>query len=61
MQLQKLDPVSLQHVAEPDKAPWLEIGEGEHAIRLYFQSEINKKTFLETEVRMYQAFSQVLA
>jgi hypothetical protein len=56
MQLQKIDPVSLQRVAELDKAPCLEIGEGEHVIKLYFQSEVNKKVFMEMDVKSCEGF-----
>ena len=45
-----LDPISLEDVTDLEQAPFVVEGEGDHAIKIYFQSEDNKREYLEPEV-----------
>jgi hypothetical protein len=45
-----LDPISLEDVTDLEQAPFVVEGEGDHAIKIYFQSEDNKREYLELEV-----------
>lgn len=50
MRTSTLDPISLEDVTDLDNAPFVEEGEGDNAIRIYFQSEANRREYLEMEV-----------
>ena len=45
-----LDPISLEDVTELDSAPSVIEGEGKNAIKIYFQTEQNRREYLEMEV-----------
>ena len=45
-----LDPITLNDVKDLENAPCVIEGEGDSALRIYFESEENKKLYLETEV-----------
>ncbi len=45
-----LDPISLEDVTDLEQAPFVVEGEGENAIKIYFQSEANKREYLALEV-----------
>lgn len=40
------DPISGNDVRNLDQAPFVIEGEGEHALKIYFESEANKKVYL---------------
>jgi hypothetical protein len=43
-----LDPISLNDVTDTENAPCLIEGEGDNALRIYFESEANKQAYLDT-------------
>ena len=43
-----LDPITLKDVTDLDNAPYLIEGEGENALRIYFESEQNRREYLDT-------------
>ena len=43
-----LDPITLKDVTDLDNAPYLIEGEGENALRIYFESEQNRREYLNT-------------
>jgi len=45
-----LDPISLNDVTDIDNAPYIVEGEGNGALKIYFESEENKQAYLETPV-----------
>jgi len=45
-----LDPVSLNDVTDIDNAPYVVEGEGNGALKIYFESEENKQEYLDTPV-----------
>ena len=45
-----LDPISLEDVTNLEQAPFVVEGEGANAIKIYFQSEENKREYLALEV-----------
>lgn len=45
-----LDPVTLNDVTDIKNAPFVIEGEGEGAIKIYFESEENKQAYLDTPV-----------
>jgi len=44
------DPVSLVDVRNPESHPFVVEGEGENALKIYFENEDNKNTYLGIEV-----------
>jgi hypothetical protein len=50
MRVTTLDPISLEDVTDLEFAPFLIEGEGDHAIKIYFQTEENRRSYLEMEV-----------
>jgi hypothetical protein len=50
MRVTTLDPITLEDVTDLEFAPFLIEGEGEHAIKIYFQTEENRRSYLEMEV-----------
>ena len=50
MRTSTLDPISLEDVTDPGNAPFVIEGSGDSAIRIYFQSEDNRRAYLEMEV-----------
>jgi hypothetical protein len=50
MRVSTLDPISLEDVTELDSAPFVIEGEGDNAIKIYFQTEQNRCEYLEMEV-----------
>ena len=45
-----LDPISLNDVTDIDNAPYIVEGEGNGALKIYFESEENKQEYLDTPV-----------
>ena len=45
-----LDPITLNDVTDLENAPYVIEGEGDSALRIYFESEKNKQEYLNTEV-----------
>jgi hypothetical protein len=45
-----LDPITLNDVTDLENAPFVIEGEGDGALRIYFESEANKQEYLNTEV-----------
>lgn len=41
-----LDPISMNDVIDTDNAPFVIEGEGENALKVYFESERNKQEYL---------------
>ena len=50
MRITTLDPVTLEDVTDLESAPYLIEGQGEHALKIYFASEDNKREYLDLEV-----------
>ena len=42
-----LDPISMQDVTNLEKAPYVIEGDGDYALKIYFESEQNKQTYME--------------
>jgi hypothetical protein len=45
-----LDPISLNDVEDVDNAPYVIEGEGANALKIYFESEHNRREYLETPI-----------
>jgi YHS domain-containing protein len=45
-----LDPVSLNDVTDIENAPYIVEGQGDGALKIYFESEENKQEYLDTPV-----------
>ena len=45
-----LDPITLNDVTDIDNAPYVIEGEGDGALKIYFESEENKQEYLDTPV-----------
>lgn len=43
------DPITLNDVANPADAPFVVEGQGASMVKIYFESEANKREYLETE------------
>jgi hypothetical protein len=43
-----LDPITLNDVTDLENAPFVLEGEGDGALKVYFESEANKKAYLDT-------------
>ncbi len=43
-----LDPISLNDVTDIENAPYIIEGEGPNALKIYFESEENKREYLNT-------------
>ena len=52
-----LDPISLNDVTDIDNAPYVVEGEGDGALKIYFESEENKQEYLDTPVHGSQDMS----
>ncbi len=50
MRVTTLDPISLNDVTDIENACYHIEGEGENAIKIYFESEANKQEYLNMEV-----------
>jgi len=50
MRVTTLDPISLEDVTDLDQAPYVVEGAGDSAIKIYFQSEDNRREYLEMEM-----------
>ena len=50
MNIHTLDPMTLNDVTDLDNAPYVIEGEGQGAIKIYFESEENKNEYLEMEM-----------
>jgi len=50
MRVSTLDPISLEDVTELDSAPFVIEGEGANAIKIHFQTEQNRREYVEMEV-----------
>ena len=52
-----LDPITLNDVTDIENAPYVIEGEGDGALKIYFESEANKQTYLDTPVHSSQDMS----
>ena len=43
-----LDPITLQDVTDLENAPYIVEGDGDGAIKIYFESEENRQAYLDT-------------
>lgn len=50
MRVSTLDPMTLNDVADIDNAPFLIEGEGDNAIKIYFESEASKQEYEDMEM-----------
>lgn len=50
MRVSTTDPITLQDVRDLDKAPYIIEGSGDNALKIYFESEENKKAYLGIDV-----------
>ena len=50
MRVSTLDPMTLQDVTDLDNAPFVVEGEGDGAIKIYFQSQENRRAYLDMEM-----------
>ncbi len=46
MLVSTLDPISMNHVADIDTAPYVIDGDGPHALKIYFENEMNKAKYI---------------
>lgn len=44
------DPISLREVPDPEQHPCLYEGDGDNGIEIYFESEENKRIYLDMEL-----------
>ncbi len=49
MRIQTTDPITLNTVEDPEGHPFIIEGEGEKALKIYLESEENKKAYLDIE------------
>lgn len=45
-----LDPISMNEVADLENAPYVIEGEGDNALKIYFESEANRQEYLDIPV-----------
>ncbi len=57
MKIHTLDPVTLNDVTNLDTAPYVIEGNGDNAIKIYFESEENKHEYLDTPMHGSEAGS----
>ncbi|QEP44032.1 hypothetical protein D5085_13445 [Ectothiorhodospiraceae bacterium BW-2] len=50
MKIHTLDPITLNDVTDLDNAPFVIDGEGDNALKIYFESEQNRQAYLETDL-----------
>ena len=50
MRISTLDPISLEDVTDTEHAPFIVEGVGDNALRIYFQSEENRREYLDIEM-----------
>ena len=50
MRISTLDPMTLNDVVDTNNAPFVIEGEGEHAIKIFFETEQNKQEYLDMEM-----------
>jgi hypothetical protein len=48
MNIHTLDPITLNDVTDLENAPYVVEGEGRGAIKIYFESEANRREYLDT-------------
>ena len=64
MLISTLDPISMNHVSDTDTAPYVIDGDGPHALKIYFENEINKAKYvnmpLQSAVGMQSLYSDSL-
>jgi hypothetical protein len=44
-----VDPISMNEASDLENAPFVIEGEGDHAIKIYFESERNRQEYLEID------------
>ncbi len=42
-----LDPISMNHVADTETAPFVIDGDGPHALKIYFENELNRAKYID--------------
>ncbi|MDH5191157.1 MAG: hypothetical protein OEW89_07895 [Gammaproteobacteria bacterium] len=47
MRVTTTDPISLHDVSQPEVHPFVIEGKGESALKIYFENEKNKRTYLD--------------
>ncbi len=50
MRVSTTDPITLHDVENPEEHPFIVEGEGDNALKIYFESEETKKAYEETAV-----------
>ncbi|GMQ77126.1 MAG: hypothetical protein BMS9Abin01_2440 [Gammaproteobacteria bacterium] len=50
MRIQTTDPITLNTVEDPENHPFIIEGEGENALKIYFETEENKKAYLDIDI-----------
>jgi len=50
MRISTTDPITMQDVRDPIRHPFVIEGEGDNALKIYFESEATKKVYQELEV-----------
>ncbi len=50
MRISTTDPITMNDVPDPEGHPFVIEGEGENAIKIYFESEETKRQYLDIEV-----------
>lgn len=50
MRISTTDPITLNDVSNPENHPFIVEGEGDNALKIYFESEDTKKAYLEINV-----------
>ena len=52
-----LDPISLNDVTDLENAPFVVEGTGNHTLKIYFESEANRREYLDTPTHGSDAMS----
>jgi len=50
MRISTTDPITLNEVTHPENRPFVVEGKGDSALKIYFESEANKKAYLDINV-----------
>jgi hypothetical protein len=50
MRISTTDPISLVDIKNPELCPYIVEGSGQGAVKIYFESEANRQTYLELAV-----------
>jgi len=50
MRISTTDPITLNDVHDPENHPYVVEGEGDNAIKIYFENEENKRSYMDIPV-----------